>query len=85
LIRHPFSQLEDFCSCKKQLKYTVFVKFNSSGKIQVDSNEITIALKFKPERGKANREMIEKLAEYFRISKDRIYILFQDYLKQKVN
>ena len=59
----------------KQLKYTVFVKFNSSGKIQVNTNEITIALKSKPERGKANREMIEKLAEYFRISKDRIHII----------
>ena len=57
------------------MKYTVFVKFNSSGKIQVNSNEITITLKSKPERGKANREMIEKIAEYFRISKDRIYII----------
>ena len=57
------------------MKYTVFVKFNSSGKIQVNSNEITIALKSKPERGKANREMIEKIGEYFRISKGRIYII----------
>ena len=59
----------------KQLKYTVLVKFNSSGNIQANSNEITIALKSKPERGKTNREMIEKIAEYFRISKDRIYII----------
>ena len=57
------------------MKYTIFVKFNSSGKIQVNTNEITIALKYKPERGKANRKMIKKLAEYFRISKGRIHII----------
>ncbi|HEY7079484.1 MAG TPA: DUF167 family protein [Nitrososphaeraceae archaeon] len=54
------------------MRYSIFVKFNSTGKIQVDGNEITIALKSKPERNKANRELITKLAEYFGISKDRI-------------
>ncbi|HEY7078856.1 MAG TPA: DUF167 domain-containing protein [Nitrososphaeraceae archaeon] len=57
------------------MRYSIFVKFNSSGKIQVDRNEITIALKSKPERNKANRELITKLAEYFGISKDRIRII----------
>ena len=42
---------------------------------QVNSNEITISLKSKLERGKANREMIENIAEYFRISKDIINII----------
>ena len=44
-------------------------QFNSSGKIQENSNKIIIALKSKPERGKANREMMEMMemiAEYFR-------------------
>ena len=47
------------------MHYTVFVKFNSRGKIEVNANEITICLRSKPERGKANKEMIERLAELF--------------------
>jgi uncharacterized protein len=57
------------------LRYTVFVKFNSSGKIQIQENEITIFLKSKPERGKANRELIQKLADHFGISGDKIHII----------
>ena len=45
-------------------RYSIFVKFNSSVKIHVEGNEIIIALKSKPERNKANRELIEKLAQY---------------------
>jgi hypothetical protein len=57
------------------LRYSIFVKFDSSGKIRVDGNEITIALKSKPERNKANRELVEKLADYFGTSNDRIHII----------
>ena len=58
------------------MHYTVFVKFNPSGKIEVNGNEITICLRSKPERGKANKEMIERLTilRYLRIK----YLLFQD-------
>ena len=57
------------------LRYSIFVKFNSSGKIHVNCNAITIALKSKPERNKPNRKLVEKLAAYFGISKDRIRII----------
>ena len=53
----------------------VLVKFNSSGKIQVACHEITICLKSKPERGKANKELVEKLASYFEVSKDKVRII----------
>lgn len=59
----------------KYLIYKVFVKFNSSGKIQIQGNEITISLKSKPERGKANLELIQKLADYFGVTKDKINIV----------
>ncbi|MGN6560719.1 MAG: DUF167 domain-containing protein [Candidatus Nitrosocosmicus sp.] len=59
----------------KYLIYTVFVKFNSSDKIQIQGNEITISLKSKPERGKANLELIQKLAGYFEVTKDKINIV----------
>ncbi|MGN6822212.1 MAG: DUF167 domain-containing protein [Candidatus Nitrosocosmicus sp.] len=59
----------------KYLIYTVFVKFNSFDKIQIQGNEITISLKSKPKRGKANLELIQKLAGYFGVTKDKINIV----------
>lgn len=56
------------------MRYTVFVKFNPTGKIIIYEDQITVSLKSKPERGKANRELIQKLADYFEIDKDRIRI-----------
>ena len=44
-------------------------------KIFINGNVITIALKSKPERNKANRELITKLAKYFGTAKDRIHII----------
>ncbi|MDQ5868652.1 MAG: DUF167 domain-containing protein [Thermoproteota archaeon] len=38
-------------------------------------NEITICLRSKPERGKANKELIGKLANYFGVSKDKLRII----------
>lgn len=57
------------------MRYTIFVKFNSSGQIQHNGNELTISLKSKPERNKANRGLLEKLADYFGTPKDRIRII----------
>jgi uncharacterized protein len=37
--------------------------------------ELTISLKSKPERNKTNRELLEKLADYFRTSNDSIHII----------
>lgn len=57
------------------MRYTVFVKFNPTGKIIVYGDRITVSLQSKPERGKANRELIQKLADYFKIDKVRIQIV----------
>ena len=51
------------------------MKFNPVSKIIVYGDQITISLKSKPERGKANRELIQKLADYFEIDKNRIQII----------
>ena len=51
------------------MHYSGFVKFNPSGKIEVKGNEITICLRSKPERDKANKEMIKRLASYFELLK----------------
>ncbi|MGA8482962.1 MAG: DUF167 domain-containing protein [Nitrososphaeraceae archaeon] len=38
-------------------------------------NEIIICLRSKPERGKANKELISKLANYFEVTKDNVHII----------
>ena len=43
--------------------------------LKVDRNQITVGLTIKPERGKANRELIIKLAKYFKISTSQVRIL----------
>ena len=57
------------------MHYTVFVKFNPSGKIKFNGNEITLCLKSKPERGKANKETVERLAVYFGVSINKVFII----------
>ncbi len=57
------------------MRYTVFIKFNSTGKIQVTDNEIIVAIKSMPQLGKANRQLIQKLANYFGLPKDAIDII----------
>jgi uncharacterized protein YggU (UPF0235/DUF167 family) len=57
------------------MKYTVFVKFDRDDKIEIKENEITISLKSEPERGRANRELIQRLAGHFRVSGDKKHII----------
>jgi hypothetical protein len=57
------------------MHYSVSAKFNPTTKILVNGTEITIWLRSKPERGKANRELIERLASYFEVSKDKVHII----------
>jgi uncharacterized protein len=57
------------------MRYTVSVKFNLSGKIEVNGSEIIIYLRSKPEKGKANKELIERLASYFVVSKGKVQII----------
>ena len=57
------------------MRYTVFVKFNPSGKITVSGNEITIFLTSRPEKEKANKELIYRLAKYFAISTNNVKII----------
>ena len=58
------------------MRYSVYVKFNPTERVEVSGNEITICLRSKPERGKANRELVvERLASYFEVSKDKVHII----------
>jgi uncharacterized protein len=53
----------------------VQVKFNSSGRIELNGNEITMSIKSEPKHGKANREMIRKISKYFVVPENNIHII----------
>jgi uncharacterized protein len=57
------------------VRYSVSVRFSSDGRLQVSGNEIAISIKSQPERGKANRELVKKLAAHFGVSEDRVRIV----------
>jgi uncharacterized protein (TIGR00251 family) len=51
------------------------VRFNPDGRLEVSGDEISISIKSRPERGKANKELVEKLAEHFGIDENRVRII----------
>jgi len=57
------------------VQYSVSVRFSSDGQLKVSGDEISISIKSPPERGKANRELVKKLAKHFGVSEDRIRIV----------
>jgi uncharacterized protein (TIGR00251 family) len=57
------------------MKYSVSVRFSPDGRLEVSGDEISISIKSQPERGKANRELVKKLAAHFGVSEDRVRII----------
>ena len=57
------------------MRYSVSVRFSSDGRLEVEGNEIAISIKSPPERGRANRELVKKLAGHFGVAEDRIRIV----------
>jgi uncharacterized protein (TIGR00251 family) len=41
----------------------------------VIGNEISVSIKSKPERGRANKELVQKLAKHFHVSQDKVHII----------
>jgi len=56
------------------MRYNVSVRFNTDA-IEVDGDTITVGIKSKPERGRANRELIVKLAKHFDIPTSNVRIV----------
>jgi len=57
------------------VRYSVSVRFSPDSKLEVNGNEISISIRSPPERGRANRELVKKLATHFGISEDRVRII----------
>ena len=66
------------------MRYFVEVKFNSSGQIQVNGDEIIIAIKSEPKHGKANKELIRKASDLFGVPENSIRIISGLSSKKKI-
>ncbi len=57
--------------------YTVRVKFDSSDRIVLDrvNKEIEISVSSAPVKGKANKEIIKKISNYFKIKQGDVTII----------
>ena len=57
------------------MKYFISISFNTFELFQVKGNEIKVSIKSKPESGKANRELLKLLSDYFHVPSDKIKII----------
>jgi uncharacterized protein (TIGR00251 family) len=57
------------------VRYSVSVRFSSDGRLEVNGDEIAISIRSQPERGRANRELVKKLAAYFGVGEERVRII----------
>ncbi len=57
--------------------YTVRVKFDSSDRFVMDgiNNEIEISVCSAPVKGKANKEIVKKISNYFKVKQDSVTII----------
>ena len=55
------------------MRYSVSVKFHKDF-VRVDGDQIVVGIQAKPEKGKANEEVIKKIARHFRVAPSRISI-----------
>ena len=57
--------------------YTVRVKFDPSDRIVLDrvNNEIEISVSSAPVKGKANKEIIKKISNYFKVKQGDVTII----------
>ncbi|MHA1743885.1 MAG: DUF167 domain-containing protein [Candidatus Heimdallarchaeota archaeon] len=56
------------------MRYVVRVKFGKNF-VNVSGNEITVGVLSKPEKGKANLEIVKKIAELFNIPSSKVKIV----------
>ena len=65
------------------MRYEVKVKFHEDF-VKADGTRILVGITSKPERGKANAELIRKLAKHFSVPSSRVRILAGQKSKSKI-
>lgn len=63
--------------------YKVYVEFNRDN-ISINDDQISIGIKSKPVKGKANKEIIKKLAQHFGVSSSKVIIRSSKKSRQKI-
>ena len=64
-------------------RYRVKVKLNQDF-VEASGDEIMVGVKSKPQQGKANSEIVSKLAKYFGVSSSRVRIVAGFKSKNKI-
>jgi uncharacterized protein (TIGR00251 family) len=59
---------------ERGLRFEVVVEFHKDF-VRVDGNKIVVGLTSAPEKGKANLELIKKLAKHFKVSSSQVKIV----------
>ena len=57
------------------MQYRLAVRFSPHGRLEVAGSEIAVSIKSRPERGRANRELVKKLAAHFGVPEQSVRIL----------
>lgn len=56
-------------------RYLVTVRFSADGRLEVAGDEIAVSIKSPPERGRANRELVKRLAGHFGVAESAVRIV----------
>jgi len=65
------------------MRYGVSVKLKKDF-IEVDGDKITVGVKASPEKGKANEEVIKKIAKHFGVPKSSVRIISGAVSRKKI-
>ena len=65
------------------MRYSVLVKFHKDF-VRVDGDQIVVGIQAKPEKGKANEEVIKKIARHFKVAPSKVRICSGIRSRQKV-
>ncbi|MGI0029190.1 MAG: DUF167 domain-containing protein [Nitrososphaera sp.] len=57
------------------MRYSVKVRFSADGSFSVTGKEIKISLKSAPQKGRANAELLKKLADHFKVGQAQVRIV----------
>ena len=65
------------------MRYGVLVKFHRDT-VEVNGSVISVGIKARPEKGRANKELVGKIAEHFNVPRSRVRIVSGRASRRKV-
>lgn len=65
------------------MKYEVHIKFRKDF-VQANGNILEVGVMAKPEKGKANKEAVKKIAAFFNVAPSRVHLIAGAKSKKKI-